>query len=76
MQTVSVEDAVAMIPDGASLLIGGFMAVGTPERIIDEIVRQRKQRLTVIANDRCLTLSRHDALKRWRRARHGLAALA
>ena len=47
MQTVSVEDAVAMIPDGASLLIGGFMAVGTPERIIDEIVRQRKQRLTV-----------------------------
>ncbi len=51
MQTVSVEDAVAMIPDGASLLIGGFMAVGTPERIIDEIVRQRKQRLTVIAND-------------------------
>jgi acetate CoA/acetoacetate CoA-transferase alpha subunit len=51
VQTVSVEDAVAMIPDGASLLIGGFMAVGTPERIIDEIVRQRKQRLTVIAND-------------------------
>ena len=26
-----------MIPDGASLMIGGFMAVGTPERLIDEI---------------------------------------
>ena len=36
---------------GASLLIGGFMAVGTPERIIDEIVRQGKHELTVIAND-------------------------
>ena len=31
MQTVSLEQAVAMIPDGASLMIGGFMAVGTPE---------------------------------------------
>ena len=40
-----------MIPDGASLMIGGFMAVGTPERVIDEIVRQGKRSLTVIAND-------------------------
>jgi acetate CoA/acetoacetate CoA-transferase alpha subunit len=40
-----------MIPNGASLMIGGFMAVGTPERIIDEIVRQNKRDLTVIAND-------------------------
>jgi len=51
MQTISLEKAVAMIPDGASLMIGGFMAVGTPERIIDELVRQRKRDLTVIAND-------------------------
>jgi acetate CoA/acetoacetate CoA-transferase alpha subunit len=32
-------------------MIGGFMAVGTPERLVDEIVRQGKRRLTVIAND-------------------------
>lgn len=51
MQTVSIERSVAMIPDGAILMIGGFMAVGTPERIIDEIVRQNKRDLTVIAND-------------------------
>jgi acetate CoA/acetoacetate CoA-transferase alpha subunit len=51
MQTVSLEQAVALIPDGASLMIGGFMAVGTPERVIDEIVRQSKRNLTVIAND-------------------------
>lgn len=51
MKTISVEDAVALIPDGASLMIGGFMGVGTPERLVDELVRQRKQRLTVIAND-------------------------
>src|SRR5437764_154732 len=51
MKTVSVEEAVTMIPDGASLMIGGFMGVGTPERLIDELVRQGKRNITVIAND-------------------------
>jgi acetate CoA/acetoacetate CoA-transferase alpha subunit len=51
MQTLSVDRAVAAIPDGASLMIGGFMAVGTPERVIDELVRQNRRDLTVIAND-------------------------
>jgi acetate CoA/acetoacetate CoA-transferase alpha subunit len=51
MQTLGLEQAIAMIPDGASLMIGGFMAVGTPERVVDEIVRQNKRDLTVIAND-------------------------
>jgi len=54
MRTTSVADAVAKIPDGASLMIGGFMGVGTPERIVDEIVRQGKHGLTVIANDTAL----------------------
>ena len=30
MRTLSLADAVALIPDGASLMIGGFMGVGTP----------------------------------------------
>ena len=51
MRTLSVADAVALIPDGASLMIGGFMAVGTPEQVVDELVRQGKRDLTVIAND-------------------------
>lgn len=50
-KTVKVSEAVAGIPDGASLMIGGFMAVGTPRRLIDELVRQGKKGLTVIAND-------------------------
>jgi acetate CoA/acetoacetate CoA-transferase alpha subunit len=54
MKTVSLDQAVALIPDGASLMVGGFMGVGTPERVIDEIVRQRKKDLTVIANDTAL----------------------
>ncbi|HEY7301573.1 MAG TPA: 3-oxoacid CoA-transferase subunit A [Xanthobacteraceae bacterium] len=51
MRTVRVEKAVEMIPDGATIMVGGFMGVGTPERLIDECVRQRKRDLTVIAND-------------------------
>ena len=51
MKTISVSDAVALIPDGATLMVGGFMGVGTPERIVDELVKQGKRNLTVIAND-------------------------
>lgn len=51
MKRISLEDAVAMIPDGASLVVGGFMGVGTPERLCDELVRQGKRDLTLIAND-------------------------
>jgi len=32
-------------------MIGGFMGVGTPEGLVDELLRQDKRGLTVIAND-------------------------
>jgi acetate CoA/acetoacetate CoA-transferase alpha subunit len=51
MRTLALEQAVDLIPHGANLMIGGFMAVGTPERIVDEIVRQQKRDLSIIAND-------------------------
>ena len=50
-KTIKVADAVARIPDGAVLMIGGFMGVGSPHRLIDELVRQGRKGLTVIAND-------------------------
>ena len=51
MRAVSVEEAVAMIPTGASIMVGGFMGVGTPERLLDEVVRQKKGGLSLICND-------------------------
>ncbi len=54
MQTTTLEQAVAKIPDGASVMIGGFMGVGTPESLVDELLRQGKRALTVIANDTAL----------------------
>ena len=54
MRNISLKDAVAMIPDGATLMIGGFMGVGSPERLIEELVLQGKGNLTVIANDNAM----------------------
>jgi len=51
MKTISLHDGVALIPEGATLMIGGFLDVGSPDRVIDELVRQGKRNLTVIAND-------------------------
>src|SRR5215472_9933329 len=51
MKSVSAEEAVAMIPNGARVMVGGFMGVGTPERLVDELVRQNKSEMTVICND-------------------------
>jgi len=51
MKARSLSQVVEMVPDGSSLMIGGFMGVGSPETIVDELVRQRKKDLTVIAND-------------------------
>ena len=45
------EAAAELIPEGASLMIGGFMAVGSPVRLIDAIVARGVGGLTVIAND-------------------------
>jgi acetate CoA/acetoacetate CoA-transferase alpha subunit len=54
MKAISAEEAIAMIPNGATVMIGGFMGVGTPERLLDEIVRQKKSGLSIIANDAAL----------------------
>ncbi len=51
MRFLNVEKAVKMIPDGAVLMVGGFLGVGSPNLIIDEIVKQKRSNLTIIAND-------------------------
>ena len=62
-KTIKVADAVARIPDGAVLMIGGFMGVGTPHRLVAEIVRQRKKGLTAVSYTH---LDVYKRQKRWR----------
>lgn len=40
-----------LIKDGMSIMVGGFMAVGTPEQLIDELVKLDVKNLTIICND-------------------------
>ena len=49
MQTA--DEAVAGIQDGATIMVGGFMACGTPEILIDALVRKNVKDLTIICND-------------------------
>jgi acetate CoA/acetoacetate CoA-transferase alpha subunit len=51
MECVPIEKAIGLIPDGATIMVGGFMGIGTPEQLIDELVRQGKRNLTLICND-------------------------
>jgi len=48
---ITVDEAMKYIKDGSRLMIGGFMSVGTPEILMDAIVKKGVQNLTVIAND-------------------------
>jgi len=47
----SADEAVAGVKDGSVIMIGGFMACGTPEILIDALVRKNVKNLTVICND-------------------------
>src|SRR6476620_12730663 len=47
----SAEDAVALIPDGASILMGGFGLCGIPENLIAALHAQGTRNLTVISNN-------------------------
>jgi acetate CoA/acetoacetate CoA-transferase alpha subunit len=50
-KTISMEEAMNFIEDGMTVMIGGFMGVGTPEAIIDAIVEKGVKNLTIISND-------------------------
>jgi acetate CoA/acetoacetate CoA-transferase alpha subunit len=47
----SGDEAVAAIKDGSVIMVGGFMACGTPEILIDALVKKGVKNLTVICND-------------------------
>lgn len=51
---IAVEEAAALIPNGAVIMIGGFMGVGSPHRLLGELARQGRKNLTIIANDTAL----------------------
>jgi acetate CoA/acetoacetate CoA-transferase alpha subunit len=52
---ISAEEAASMVKDGMTVMIGGFMAVGSPHSIIAKMVESGVKDLTVICNDTAFT---------------------
>lgn len=48
---ISVEQAVSMINDGMTIMIGGFLGCKNPFKIIDAMVEKGVKDITLIAND-------------------------
>ena len=48
---ISIKEAISKIKDGDTIMVGGFLANGTPERLIDAIVESGVKDLTLICND-------------------------
>ncbi|MGV8154474.1 MAG: 3-oxoacid CoA-transferase subunit A [Alkaliphilus sp.] len=48
---IEIEKFVDKIKDGMTIMIGGFLGNGTPEALIDAIVKKGTKDLTIIAND-------------------------
>ena len=47
----SVDEAIAPIKDGSVIMVGGFMGCGTPEILIDALLKKGVKNLTIICND-------------------------
>ena len=47
----TLEDAVSRIPDGATLLVGGFGQPGVPEVLIDGVCDLQRRGLTIVTNN-------------------------
>ncbi|MDI3517989.1 MAG: acetate CoA/acetoacetate CoA-transferase alpha subunit [Caldanaerobacter sp.] len=50
-KVVTFEELKPLFKDGMTLMIGGFLANGTPERLIDLLIELNVKDLTIIAND-------------------------
>ena len=48
---IGVAQAAEIVADGATVMIGGFMGVGSPHRLIDALIRRGANGLTIMAND-------------------------
>ena len=50
-KVIHIQNAIDMIKDGDTIMIGGFLAVGAPLKLIDALVSKGLKDLTLITND-------------------------
>lgn len=50
-KVITAAEAAAMVKDGSTVMVGGFMSNGTPESLMDALVERNAKDLTVVCND-------------------------
>lgn len=50
---ISIKEAIDHIKDGMTIMVGGFLGVGSPHEIIEALVQKGIKDLTLIVNDTC-----------------------
>lgn len=48
---ISIEEAESKVKDGMTIMVGGFLANGTPNKIVDALAKSGVKNLTLICND-------------------------
>ena len=59
---MTADEAVAGVKDGMTIMVGGFLATGSPEVLMDALVRKGVKHLTVIAT--CRRIRSQDCKRR------------
>ena len=51
VKIVPAAEAAAMVKEGMTVMVGGFLACGTPQKLVDQVLEQGTQNLTLVCND-------------------------
>ena len=61
-KVIPIEEAVKLIPDGASIMFGGFMGCGNAHKFIDALSKSGVKDLTMICNDASMPVAEENPL--------------
>lgn len=50
-KVVELDQAIDLVKDGMTIMVGGFLGAGSPDKLIDAIVAKGVKNITLIAND-------------------------
>lgn len=50
-KVISIDSAMDLIQDGMTIMVGGFLGAGSPDTLIDAIVKKGVKDITLISND-------------------------
>jgi len=53
-KVTSIEKTISLVKDGDVIMVGGFMANGSPENLLDTLLASGRKDLTLICNDTAL----------------------